>query len=182
MTCVTLCKRPEGLSISYLTWQVIWFKKSFLENCSFLGPSKAVQSTLWCVTLCWHFKKTSSDSCNFWWLVANLTDLMCGCRRTQSTAPIIDMSSIHEPLSSRSSMKDMTHSDSKVPALKGVQPFDISMARFLDETGDEQSVLQRRHSMFKIIPRIEKGSWLVRQAVAQTPVLLGKKLTTKYFR
>lgn len=31
--------------------------------------------------------------------------------------------------------------------------------------------------------RVEKGSWIVKQAVGQnTPVLLGKKLTTKYFR
>ena len=30
--------------------------------------------------------------------------------------------------------------------------------------------------------RVEKGSWIVKQAVGQnTPVLLGKKLTTKYF-
>ena len=29
---------------------------------------------------------------------------------------------------------------------------------------------------------MEKGSWIVKQAVGQnTPVLLGKKLTTKYF-
>lgn len=106
----------------------------------------------------------------------------CLYRRTQSTNPIIDMSMIHEPLSTRSSVMELTPSDSKVPALEGVQPFDISMARFLDETGDEQSVLQRRHGMFKIVPRIEKGSWLIKQAVGQTPVLLGKKLTTKYFR
>ena len=30
--------------------------------------------------------------------------------------------------------------------------------------------------------RVDKGSWMVRQAVGQNnPVLLGKKLTTKYF-
>jgi Protein ENHANCED DISEASE RESISTANCE 2, C-terminal len=30
--------------------------------------------------------------------------------------------------------------------------------------------------------RVEKGSWIVKQAVGQnTPVLLGKKLTTRYF-
>lgn len=37
--------------------------------------------------------------------------------------------------------------------------------------------------MFKIIPRIREGGWIVKQAVGQnTPVLLGKKLTTKYYR
>lgn len=40
-----------------------------------------------------------------------------------------------------------------------------------------------RHGAFKIIPRITEGSWVVKQAVGQnTPVLLGRKLTTKYFR
>lgn len=57
------------------------------------------------------------------------------------------------------------------------------MARFLDESGAEDEVTARRHGMFKIIPRIEKGGWVLKQAVGQnTPVLLGKKLTTKYFR
>ena len=41
----------------------------------------------------------------------------------------------------------------------------------------------RRHSAFKIIPRVTHGSWMVKQAVGQnTPVLLGRKITTKYFR
>jgi hypothetical protein len=44
-------------------------------------------------------------------------------------------------------------------------------------------VEKRRHGAFKIIPRITEGSWVVKQAVGQnTPVLLGRKLTTKYFR
>jgi len=35
----------------------------------------------------------------------------------------------------------------------------------------------------KIIPRVTTGSWMVKQAVGQnTPVLLGRKITTKYFR
>jgi len=49
--------------------------------------------------------------------------------------------------------------------------------------GTEAEVTARRHGMFKIIPRINQGGWIVKQAVGQnTPVLLGKKLTTKYFR
>lgn len=36
--------------------------------------------------------------------------------------------------------------------------------------------------MFKLIPSVVKGSWVIKQAVGNTPVLLGKKLTTKYFR
>ncbi len=34
----------------------------------------------------------------------------------------------------------------------------------------------------RLIPKIVKGSWLVKQSVGETPVLLGHKLTTKYFR
>jgi Protein ENHANCED DISEASE RESISTANCE 2, C-terminal len=38
-------------------------------------------------------------------------------------------------------------------------------------------------AQFKIIPRIEEGGWIVKSAVGQnTPVLLGRKITTKYFR
>ncbi len=36
--------------------------------------------------------------------------------------------------------------------------------------------------MFKLIPSVVQGSWIVRQAVGNTPVLLGRKLATKYFR
>lgn len=36
--------------------------------------------------------------------------------------------------------------------------------------------------MFKLIPSVVKGSWVIKQAVGNTPVLLGKKLTTRYYR
>lgn len=56
-------------------------------------------------------------------------------------------------------------------------------ARFLDDAGGEAATTVRRHSAFKIIPRVTHGSWMVKQAVGQnTPVLLGRKITTKYFR
>ncbi|BDA46094.1 probable translocator protein at N-terminal half [Coccomyxa sp. Obi] len=62
-------------------------------------------------------------------------------------------------------------------------PFDVTMMRFLEAEGDPKEVDKRRHGAFKIIPRITEGSWVVKQAVGQnTPVLLGRKLTTKYFR
>jgi hypothetical protein len=35
--------------------------------------------------------------------------------------------------------------------------------------------------MFKLIPHIADGSWVIKQSVGTTPVLLGNKLTTKYF-
>ena len=41
---------------------------------------------------------------------------------------------------------------------------------------------KRRNNRFKLIPSILKSSWVVKQAVGTTPVLLGNKLVTKYFR
>lgn len=55
-------------------------------------------------------------------------------------------------------------------------PFIRSLRAFID--GDDDT----RASMFKLIPRIEEGSWMIRKAVGQNnPVLLGRKLTTKFF-
>ena len=48
--------------------------------------------------------------------------------------------------------------------------------------GDSEADDKRRHNTFKLIPKVTKGSWVIRNAVGSTPVLLGKKLTTKYFR
>lgn len=48
--------------------------------------------------------------------------------------------------------------------------------------GDDADTAERRNGAFKLIPKIVKGSWLVKQSVGVTPVLLGRKLTTKYFR
>lgn len=48
--------------------------------------------------------------------------------------------------------------------------------------GNSEADDKRRHNTFKLIPKVTKGSWVIRNAVGSTPVLLGKKLTTKYFR
>ena len=48
--------------------------------------------------------------------------------------------------------------------------------------GDKPSDDARRSTKFKLIPRVAKGSWVVRQSVGTTPVLLGQKLNSKYFR
>jgi hypothetical protein len=48
--------------------------------------------------------------------------------------------------------------------------------------GDDPLDDERRNKKFKLIPRIAKGSWVVRQSVGTTPVLLGQKLSSKYFR
>jgi hypothetical protein len=48
--------------------------------------------------------------------------------------------------------------------------------------GEEPDDDERRNKKFKLIPRIAKGSWVIKQSVGTTPVLLGQKLATKYFR
>lgn len=58
--------------------------------------------------------------------------------------------------------------------------FDRVLAGFI--SGDNDAAAKRRHNTFKLIPKVTKGSWVIRNAVGSTPVLLGKKLTTKYFR
>jgi hypothetical protein len=63
---------------------------------------------------------------------------------------------------------------------KECMPVDRCVRRFV--AGDDDMDDKRRHGTFKLIPRVTQGSWLIRNAVGSTPVLLGKKLTTKYFR
>jgi hypothetical protein len=46
--------------------------------------------------------------------------------------------------------------------------------RFLHGDDDERS------SLFKMIPRIAEGSWVVKQSVGTTPVIMGRKLKTSY--
>ncbi len=48
--------------------------------------------------------------------------------------------------------------------------------------GDGPEADARRNITFKLIPRVAQGSWVVRQSVGTTPVLLGQKLKTRYFR
>ncbi|CAK0780512.1 hypothetical protein CVIRNUC_005077 [Coccomyxa viridis] len=60
-------------------------------------------------------------------------------------------------------------------------PFDLSLARFL-AGGDSKDALARRNNTFKLIPRVTKGSWIIKQSVGTTPCLLGNKLTTKYYQ
>lgn len=38
-----------------------------------------------------------------------------------------------------------------------------------------------RNRQFKLIPHISKGAWIMQKSVGTTPVILGQKLTTKYF-
>lgn len=60
-------------------------------------------------------------------------------------------------------------------------PFDIALARFV-AGGDGPEATAHRNGAFKLIPHIVQGSWIVKQSVGETPVLLGRKLTTHYFK
>ena len=52
--------------------------------------------------------------------------------------------------------------------------------RFLSGDGPEAD--RNCSARFKLIPSVVQGSWIIKQAVGNTPVLLGTKLDTKYFR
>lgn len=51
----------------------------------------------------------------------------------------------------------------------------IASCRFLADKGP------LRDAKLKLIPSLAQGSWMIRQAVGQTPVMLGKRLKTQYF-
>lgn len=46
--------------------------------------------------------------------------------------------------------------------------------RFLDGSNET------RNSLFKLIPSVVEGSWIIRQSVGHTPVIMGRKLRQTY--
>lgn len=54
--------------------------------------------------------------------------------------------------------------------------------RFLDGDLDDPAANSRRHNMLKLIPSVPQGSWIIKQSVGSTPVLLGNKISTTYHR
>ncbi|KAF5830177.1 hypothetical protein DUNSADRAFT_14931 [Dunaliella salina] len=56
----------------------------------------------------------------------------------------------------------------------GWQPFDFVLHKFVHGSDDT------RNKMIKLIPHIADGSWLIKQSVGTTPVILGKALKTTY--
>ncbi|KNC86780.1 hypothetical protein SARC_01074 [Sphaeroforma arctica JP610] len=60
-------------------------------------------------------------------------------------------------------------------ALEGTDPFALCWKQFIEGDPNE------RNSRFKMIPKIVEGSWLIKQAVGTTPVIMGKKLRTAYY-
>jgi hypothetical protein len=55
-------------------------------------------------------------------------------------------------------------------------PRPLRRRRFYNGTDGE------RNNVFKLIPHIAQGSWLIQQSVGTTPVMLGKKILTVYHR
>eukprot|EP00192_Tetraselmis_astigmatica_P006536 CAMPEP_0117667932 /NCGR_PEP_ID=MMETSP0804-20121206/11248_1 /TAXON_ID=1074897 /ORGANISM="Tetraselmis astigmatica, Strain CCMP880" /LENGTH=739 /DNA_ID=CAMNT_0005475727 /DNA_START=604 /DNA_END=2823 /DNA_ORIENTATION=- len=75
--------------------------------------------------------------------------------------------------------------DSKATALKEeddgpTTPFNASLQRFL--FGDGSTFDAQRNGTFKLIPHVVEGSWVIKQSVGATPVLLGNKLRQAYHR
>jgi Protein ENHANCED DISEASE RESISTANCE 2, C-terminal/START domain len=66
------------------------------------------------------------------------------------------------------------------PCPDNVSSFFRSFTEFLSGDGPEADKL--RNKRFKLIPNISQGSWIIKQSVGTTPVILGQKLRTKYFR
>lgn len=61
-----------------------------------------------------------------------------------------------------------------------VRAFFLNFKEWIDGEGPEAD--HRRNKTFKLIPRITQGPWLVRSSVGTTPVLLGQKLRTNYYK
>ena len=66
------------------------------------------------------------------------------------------------------------------PCPENVAAFFQVFTEFLKGDGPEADKV--RNTKFKLIPNIPKGSWIIKQSVGTTPVILGQKLRTKYFR
>eukprot|EP00891_Asterochloris_glomerata_P005200 jgi/Astpho2/5200/Aster-04779 len=61
-------------------------------------------------------------------------------------------------------------------------PFERCLQEFLGGDDSDPAVVKKRHSMLKLIPSVVKGSWIIKQSVGNTPVLLGTKVKTTYHR
>jgi Protein ENHANCED DISEASE RESISTANCE 2, C-terminal len=48
--------------------------------------------------------------------------------------------------------------------------------------GDGPEADYERNGAFKLIPSVVEGSWIIRQSVGNTPVILGRKLKTYYYK
>lgn len=64
----------------------------------------------------------------------------------------------------------------KKACLEGDSPFSTLMQTFVNGTDDD------RNHIFKLIPSIVEGSWIVQKAVGNTPAILGKKIRIAYHK
>lgn len=65
------------------------------------------------------------------------------------------------------------------PCPDNVAAFFKAFTEFVNIDGPDSD--KHRNARFKLIPNISKGSWIIKQSVGTTPVILGQKLRTKYF-
>jgi len=54
--------------------------------------------------------------------------------------------------------------------------------RFVEGDPADPAANRKRDNMLKLIPSVPQGSWIIKQAVGSTPVLLGNKIHTTYYR
>ncbi len=66
------------------------------------------------------------------------------------------------------------------PIPENIEAFMRAFTEFVAGDGPEADA--KRNQRFKLIPNIARGSWIIKQSVGTTPVILGKKLATKYYR
>lgn len=66
------------------------------------------------------------------------------------------------------------------PIPENIEAFVKAFTDFVAGDGPEADA--KRNERFKLIPNIARGSWIIKQSVGTTPVILGKKLATKYYR
>ena len=66
------------------------------------------------------------------------------------------------------------------PIPENIEAFVRAFTDFVAGDGPEADA--KRNERFKLIPNIARGSWIIKQSVGTTPVILGKKLATKYYR
>ena len=64
----------------------------------------------------------------------------------------------------------------KKACLEEDSPFSRLMQKFVDGSDED------RNQIFKLIPAIVEGSWIVQKAVGNTPAILGKKIRIAYYR
>ena len=64
----------------------------------------------------------------------------------------------------------------KPGAIEDDSPFSRLFENFIDGTDSY------RDGRFKLIPRVVKGSWIVKSSVGQTPALMGKKIVQTYHK